>query len=522
MFSGSPIGINRARGGIQNFVLVHLAATWHKSDVPTGWYTASREELIAELERLQRDNERLRREHERADRDRDRYRRDRDQLRKKIDRLEDDLDKARRALHRQAAPFSRGVRRRPPARAGRKPGRAYGRKAHRPRPTHVDEYYDAPLPAACPACGGALALTGHAVQHQEELPIVRPTVREFRITVGQCCGCGRRVQGRHPLQTSDALGAASTQLGPLAVTWAVILNKDYGLPLGKIARLFRERFGLAVTAGGLVHAIRRAARRAAPTYEALIGHVRGSPVVTPDETGWKVDARLHWLWAFTTPDATVYRILDGRGFEEAASVLGADFAGVLVRDGWAPYRRFGDAVHQTCLAHLLRRCDTLIRDHHDRHFAPRVQTLLRRGLGLRDRYLAGTVSTHGLAVARGHLQNQLNALIEHPGDRQIAHSFAAHLAVEYPATFTFLLAPELIDATNWRAEHALRPAVVTRKVCGGNRSVRGAHTQEVLASVLRTTRQRYLDVADILPDLLRSPHPVVALVSTSAHASSTR
>lgn len=42
---------------------------------------------------------------------------------------------------------------------------------------------------------------------------------------------------------------------------------------------------------------------------------------------------------------------DGRGFPEAAAVLGADFAGALVRNGWAPYRQFDQAAHQTCLAH---------------------------------------------------------------------------------------------------------------------------------------------------------------------------
>lgn len=477
------------------------------------WHAATREELIAELERQQREIERLRREHERADRDRDRYRRERDTLRRKIDRLEDDLDKARRTLHRQAAPFSRGTPSRPPRRPGRKPGRAYGRKAHRPPPTRVDEHYEAPLPPACPACGGAITLTGHATQHQEDLPIVRPLVRQFRIAIGHCRGCHRRVQGRHPLQTSDALGAASTQLGPLAVSWAVILNKQFGVPLGKIVRLFRERFGLTVTGGGLVHAMRRAARHAEPTYDALVAQIRGSPVVTPDETGWKVDADLHWLWTFVTPDTTVFRILRGRGFEEAATVLGAGFDGVLVRDGWAPYRRFRQAIHQTCLAHLLRRCRTLMRDQHDAHFAPRVETLLQRALRVRDRYLAGTISTHGVAVARGHLQNQLNLLIDRPGRRLVVQRFAAHLAIEFPAVFTFLLDPDAIDATNWRAEHALRPAVVTRKVCGGNRSTRGAHTQEVLASVLRTIQQRNLDAAVILPELLCSPHPIAALVS---------
>lgn len=475
------------------------------------WRTASREELIQELERQQREIERLRREHERADRDRDRYRRDRDQLRKKIDRLEDELDKARRALHRQAAPFSRGTPRRPPRRPGRKPGAAYGRKAHRPPPLHVDEYYEAPLPARCPDCGGALALTAHATQHQEDLPPVRPLVRAFHIAIGHCTACRRRVQGRHPLQTSDALGAASTQLGPMAVTWAVILNKQFGVPLGKIGRLFRERFSLSITCGGLVHAIRRAARQAEPTYTALGAQIRGSPIVTPDETGWKVDARLHWLWAFVTPDTTVYRIVRGRGFEEAATVLGADFDGILVRDGWAPYRRFQQAVHQTCLAHLLRRCRTLMADHHESHFAPRVQQVLQHALSVRDRYLAGRISAHGVAVARGHLHNQLNALIDRPGTRRVAQKFAAHLAIEFPAIFTFLLEPDAIDATNWRAEHALRPAVVTRKVCGGNRSVRGAHTQEVLVSVLRTIQQRDLDAAAILPALLRSPQPMAAL-----------
>jgi transposase len=179
-----------------------------------------------------------------------------------------------------------------------------------------------------------------------------------------------------------------------------------------------------------------------------------------------------------------------------------------VRDGWPPYRKFPQALH---LAHLLRRCRTLIRDQHDAHFAPRVQTVLQRALRIRDRYRAGRMSAYGVAVARGHLQNQLNLLIDQPGRRRVVQNFATHLAVEFPAIFTFLLEPDAIDATNWRAEHALRPAVVTRKVCGGNRSTRGAHTQEVLASVLRTIQQRHLDAAVILPELLCSPHPTAAL-----------
>jgi transposase len=209
-------------------------------------------------------------------------------------------------------------------------------------------------------------------------------------------------------------------------------------------------------------------------------------------------------------------IQPGRGFEEAATILGPDYDGVLVRDGWAPSRRFARAIFQTCVAHILRRCRDLVRDHRDYRFAPAVAALVQQGLHVRDRWRAGTISAHGVAVARGHLGNRLNDLINHPGRAPVARRFARHLAYEGPGLFTFLLDPS-IDATNWRAEHALRPAVVSRNVCGGNRSCRGAHTHEVLASVIRTSRQRAVDVSGLFHHLLCSPQPVTALALPSSN-----
>ena len=89
-----------------------------------------------------------------------------------------------------------------------------------------------------------------------------------------------------------------------------------------------------------------------------------------------------------------------------------------------------------------------------------------------------------------------------------AERFAKHLANEFPAVFLFLCDPS-IEATNWRAEQAIRPAVVTRKVCGGNRTRRGADTQQVLASVVRTARQRHLDPRALITTMLCAPEPVV-------------
>src|SRR6185503_432252 len=47
-------------------------------------------------------------------------------------------------------------------------------------------------------------------------------------------------------------------------------------------------------------------------------------------------------------------------------------------------------------------------------FPRRVAELLRAGLDLRDRHAAGEISRHGLAVARGRLENQLSDLVFPP------------------------------------------------------------------------------------------------------------
>jgi transposase len=93
------------------------------------------------------------------------------------------------------------------------------------------------------------------------------------------------------------------------------------------------------------------------------------------------------MWVFSTAQVTVYAIEPGRGFEQAARELGADFAGFLVRDGWAVYRRFLYAMHQSCLAHLLRRCREmmLVGGKRGTEFPRQIQAILQQAIQLRDR-----------------------------------------------------------------------------------------------------------------------------------------
>jgi len=443
--------------------------------------------LRAEVERLERDHARLRRENE---------------------RLRKELDLARRAGYRQAAPFSRGTPTRHPQRPGRKPGALYGRQGRRPLPPVINQIYDVPLLATCPDCGGVVDDTHTTAQYQVDVPPVQPVVRRFEVHIGKCRQCGRRVQGRHPLQTSDALGAAAVQIGPAALATAAVLNKQFALSFGKIATFFAERFGLCLVPSTIVRALHRAATKALPTYAALVQTVRSSPMVVMDETGWRVHAELQWLWAAVTPTTTVYAILPGRGFDEAACLLGPAFAGVLVRDGWAPYQQFTEAAHQTCLTHLGRRARELRTDHPRTVLPGQVEDVLHDALDVRDRYAAGTMAAQGVAIARGRLINRLSSLLGRSTTVAAVQRFVAHLNREWTALFSFLFDLE-IDATSYRAEHAIRWAVVTRKMCGGgNRTTRGAVTQFVLASVLRTARQRGVDRHAIFVAMLRAPTPI--------------
>ena len=118
-------------------------------------------------------------------------------------------------------------------------------------------------------------------------------------------------------------------------------------------------------------------------------------------------------------------------------------------------------------------------------------------------------------MARGRLEVRMDRTLERryrsPQNRRLAN----HLLRERGALFTFLSCPGL-EATNWRAEQAIRPMVVTRKVWGRNRTSRGAYTQSILVSILRTCRQQLRSASSILQGLIcaSQPKPLDLITST--------
>lgn len=430
-----------------------------------------------------------------------------------VERLTAALEEVRRAGKRQAAPFRKPGGPKPvPKKPGRRSGEEHGPHAHRaaPPPGAIDETHEAPLPRACPDCGGHRFRDERvAVQYQTEIPR-RPIHRQFNIHIGTCCGCGGAVQGRHELQTSDAVGAAASQLGAEAHAALALLNKQCGLSHGKCADVMKQLFGIDISRATSARSVLRTARRCRAANDQLRVDVRAAEFVVPDETGWRVGGKTAWLHAFATVRTTYYEVDPTRGHGPAERLLGIDWSGKMTHDGWAVYDRFRNATHQQCTAHLLRRCQELIEAATGmaERFPRQVKELLQQGLRLRDRFLAGEGAAHGLLARAGRLREQMRSLVRpiktHAANERLAKFLETHL----DELFVYLQHPG-VDATNWRGEQAIRPAVVNRKVWGGNRTWPGAEAQSILTSVLRTLGQRGHAAIAWLAQTLRRPTPLL-------------
>jgi transposase len=427
------------------------------------------------------------------------------------------LADALRTGKRQAAPFRKGPPKAQPKTPGRKAGDAHGRHGHRPEPPseQINECHEVPLPDTCPHCQGRLIETGIAEQFQTDIPR-RPIVRKFRIHVGHCYQCGRRVQGRHPLQTSDAAGAAASQIGPQAQAAATLLHYQSGLSHGKVAAVLDTLFGINLSRGASAQIGLRAAERLGPDYQTILEELPRSEHIDADETGWRIGGQPAWLHVWVGARATCYAIDSQRSADVLERVIGVDWDGVLGHDGFASYERFTEAVHQQCLAHVLRRARDLlaVATRGAVHFPRRVIALFTEAIHERNRCLRGEIAVTQVQTRRDEFDDRLRALLYPPRVLPENERLAQHLWDHFEQWFAFVSDPQ-IEATNWRAEQALRPAVVNRKVWGGNRTLAGAWAQGVLLSVLETCRRQSHSVLDYLSHTLRSvgnvllPRPVL-------------
>ena len=431
-------------------------------------------------------------------------------LQKQIERLEqivqqqqEEIEYLKRIGKRQAAPFARRHWVAKPKRPGRKAGK--GRFAHRelPKVMKISETKEAKL-AGCPDCGGHLQAIHKHEQFVTDIPVVEVKTTHFVTYSGYCTSCHKRVRSQHPEQTSQATGAAGVMVGPRAKALAADLKHRLGVSYGKVSEVLNDAFGLQVSRSGWCQADQKLARTARPVYAELLDAIRECSVVNADETGWRIGTLSAWLWVFTHRDITVYTIRANRSSDVVLDILGNHFSGILTSDGHLAYddRRLKDWLKQKCLSHLLKDLKEMNETKTGRalQFARQATSLLQAALTLKRE--KASLSSRTFSQRARQLESRLDTLIAQSrrfSDPDNAR-FAKRLRKHRPHLLRFLYVDDL-EPTNNLAERMLRPAVITRKTNGCNRSQDGAAAHSILSSVLVTCHQQSIPVLDYLVQL---------------------
>ena len=408
--------------------------------------------------------------------------------------LHKQLVESQRGGKRQAAPFSKGRRSSKPKHPGRKPG--MGLFSYRKGPS-ADEVTEPVVEVAvsgevCPGCGGRLEDEGVGVAYVTDIPPVRrPQVTAYRVQICRCRSCGRQVRGRHPDIGTDQYGASAHRVGRRVMAAAHLLHYGVGVPVRKVPAVLRALTGVEVSQGAISQdALRRTTGAVGEAYRKLRTSVRASPVVHTDDTGWRVGGEPAFLMAFETDEATVYQVRARHRNEEVREVVPSDYGGVMVTDRGRSYdgQALSGVKQQKCLAHVLRSISEVvqIKTGRGRSFGKGLCRLLREAMELRGAYHRGEASDFGAQAER--LKGEVSY---HLRDRPMTDADNYRLQNELGwhndrgNLLRFLDDPS-IEPTNNRAERALRPAVIARKVSHCSKSVEGADAFSAFTSVIRS------------------------------------
>jgi transposase len=413
------------------------------------------------------------------------------QLQQQIDTLHGRVEKDSTTSSKPPAsdsPFTK------PARPTRRPssGKRGAKKGHPGsgpvlmEPTEVHAVY--PTPCACGHPEREAPQLYHT--HQViELPPIALQVSHFLLHQARCRGCGQLRKAQVPREHVAGYGPRMTAL-------ISELSGMHGTSRRLLQDFCQSVLRVPISLGAIQKVIDRASEAILPHYEAIAQLARQATVGYIDETPWYLQHRLQWLWTMTTDRVSLYLLHPNRS-TEAFDALIDEWAGILVSDGYGVYQ---DWVHrrQTCLAHLIRTARGLA-GRRDPDLAACGAWALKELQRLCQ--MAHAPPTGGAWQA---WYARLCALIGRYRTRQDdAGRLTRRLQREMASLWVFLV-EHGVEATNNRAERALRFGVLWRKRSGGTASEKGNRWVERILSLRQTCRQLGQSSFGVLVDAVSS------------------
>ncbi len=346
----------------------------------------------------------------------------------------------------------------------------------------------------CPECGQHFdESVGISPRLVEEIPDPQPPeITQYNRHHYECHSCGTETVASHPDCPDEG------QFGVNVIAQAALSRYDHRLPYRKIADRFEQLHGLEFTGASAWHATERAARAGRYEYKRIRQHMQNAEVVHVDETGIKRDGDQAWIWTFRTENHTLYAVRESRGSDVPEEVLGEDFTGTIVCDGWTAYPAFSDDL-QRCWAHILREAKDAAEQQKEGEPIYRALTQLYVALQIR---LESDLAVRERAELQRVARRELESLIERSVPDGPVATLLGKIEGGIDHWLTFVGEPA-VSPTNNAAENALREPVVLRKIIGTLRNDRGMFVHETILSLLATWSQQGRNPYDELKRVVR-------------------
>jgi transposase len=398
-----------------------------------------------------------------------------------------------------------------------------GQKGHPGRTlsqaTEPDKVVVHGVPDHCQSCERRLPFAYVSETRQVfDLPSLQFEVTEHH-AMQAICSCGHV----HTAEFPSGVNAA-VQYGPRAQAAMVHLNQNHAVSVHRTAALMKDLFGLSVSQATVIKAAVDSAAILQPTVDAIGLAAIGADVLHADETGLRVAKKLHWLHVLATDTLTWMGCHPKRGTEafDALSLL-QQFKGVLVHDGWMPYKAL-QCQHALCNAHHLREL-TYLQEEQGQAWAGDMIELLTHANHLDNVNCADDCSPsydgkkyQSQVRDLRHLYDAIlaQAEIENPialstGKRgRTKQSKATNLIGrlrEYTDDVWRFMTQSDVPFTNNCAEQSVRMPKVKQKVSGCFRTLQGAQNYCVLRSYAATMHKQGANVFESLVSAFKGVTP---------------
>jgi transposase len=334
-----------------------------------------------------------------------------------------------------------------------------------------------------------------------DIPPIKMEVTEYQADIKRCPQCGKRTKADFPAGVERTVG-----YGPEFKSRIAYWSQYQLIPLERVCEMAEDLYGYRPSEATVLEINREGAAQVIPVQTIIHKHLKQQGSVRHfDETGMRVEGKLHWMHSVSTPLVTLYNVHTKRGKEamDAVGILPA-MKGIAMHDCWKSYFRYSDITHALCNAHLLRELVFVTEQYHQTWAVKMIDLLLEIKKAVEvQRETSNAMPMHQVQKFERRyaqlIRNGLraNPVVEVPEGavrkrgrirQSVPRNLLLRMKVHKKAVLLFMRDFQ-VPFDNNQAERDIRMVKLKQKISGGFRSWQGAEVFCQLRGYISTARK---------------------------------